>query len=62
MSGAQYGPVVLLNCSQSRCDALLVTVDDVSNIRLEIKGKDVISKVRELGLWYLVRLVEMAMG
>jgi hypothetical protein len=48
MSGAQHGPAVILNCSQSRCDALLVTVDDISNIRLSIKGAHVIRKVREL--------------
>ncbi|CAN9455281.1 unnamed protein product [Alternaria alternata] len=48
MSAARHGPIVVLNCSQSRCDALLVTVDTVSNLRLSIKGTDVRRKVRHL--------------
>lgn len=48
MSAARHGPVIVLNCSQSRCDALLVTVDTVSNLRLSIKRADVVRKVRQL--------------
>ncbi|KAH7556325.1 hypothetical protein BM1_05759 [Bipolaris maydis] len=48
MSGARNGSVVVLNYSQSRCDAILVTVDKISHLRLPIKGMHVVRKVRQL--------------
>jgi len=47
-SGAQRGPVVVLNSSTSRCDAFLVTADEVKVLTLSIKGRDVSRKVAEL--------------
>jgi hypothetical protein len=48
MSVAQHGPVIVLNCSRSRCDALLVTADRVSDVLLPIKRTHVIKQVRQL--------------
>ncbi|KAG9190173.1 hypothetical protein G6011_08261 [Alternaria panax] len=48
MAGARHGPVVVLNCSRSRCDALIVTVDKLSHVRLSIRDTHVIRKVRQL--------------
>ncbi|EUC45383.1 hypothetical protein COCMIDRAFT_56700, partial [Bipolaris oryzae ATCC 44560] len=48
MSGARNGSVVVLNWSQSRCDAILVTVDEISHIRLPVKGMHVVRKVKQL--------------